>query len=144
MTEREAAAKDWLTRNEFRWNEIKSLEMRLEEMRDQVNKSVAPPKEICVQTQPRNVQAEKIADIVDFEKKIDELKARYQSLEQVTVQTIEKLRDPVKINILLFRYVYHRSWSYIAGKMHYKESYIYVLHSKALNSLYPLIEWAAD
>ena len=139
MTDREAAAKDWLQRNESRWNEIKSLELRLEEMSDQVNKSVAAPKEICVQTQPRNVQAEKIADIVDFEKKIDDMKVRYELLEKVTVETIEKLRDPVKENILIFRYVYHRSWSYIAGKMHYKESYIFALHQKALNSLYPLI-----
>ena len=91
MTDRQAAAKDWLTRNEFRLNEIKSLELRLEEMRDQVNKSVAAPKEICVQTQPRNVQAEKIADIVDFEKKIDDMKVRYELLEKVTVETIEKL-----------------------------------------------------
>ena len=144
MTDREAAAKDWLQRNEFRWNEIKSLELRLEEMRDQVNKSVAAPKEICVQTQPRNVQAEKIADIVDFEKKIVDLRKRYELLEQTTVETINKLRDPVKENILLFRYVYHRSWSYIAGKMHYKESYIYALHSKALNSLYPLIDFTAE
>ena len=144
MTDREAAAKDWLQRNEFRWNEIKSLELRLEEMRDQMNKSVAAPKEICVQTQPRNVQAEKIADIVDFEKKIVDLRKRYELLEQTTVETINKLRDPVKENILLFRYVYHRSWSYIAGKMHYKESYIYARHSKALNSLYPLIDFTAD
>ena len=144
MTDREAASKDWLQRNEFRWNEIKSLELRLEEMRDQVNKSVAAPKEICVQTQPRNVQAEKIADIVDFEKKIVDLRKRYELLEQTTVETINKLRDPVKENILLFRYVYHRSWSYIAGKMHYKESYIYALHSKALNSLYPLIDFTAE
>lgn len=144
MTDREAAAKDWLSRNEFRWNEIKSLELRLEEMRDQVNKSVAEPKEICVQTQPRNVQAEKIADIVDFEKKIVDLRKHYELLEKTTVETIEKLRDPVKVNILLFRYVYHRSWSYIAGKMHYKESYIYALHHKALNSLYPLIDFTAD
>ena len=144
MTDREAAAKDWLQRNESRWNEIKSLELRLEEMRDQVNKSVAAPKEICVQTQPRNVQAEKIADIVDFEKKIDDIKVRYELLEKVTVETIEKLRDPVKENILIFRYVYHRSWSYIAGKMHYKESYIFALHQKALNSLYPLIDFTAD
>lgn len=144
MTDRQAAAKDWLTRNEFRFNEIKSLELRLEEMRDQVNKSVSEPKEICVQTQPRNVQAEKIADIVDFEKKIDDLKLRYKELEQVTIQTIEKLRDPVKANILLFRYVYHRSWAYIAGKMHYKESYIFALHIKALDSIYPLIDFTAD
>ena len=144
MTDREAAAKDWLQRNESRWNEIKSLEVRLEEMRDQVNKSVAAPKEICVQTQPRNVQAEKIADIVDFEKKIDDMKVRYELLEKVTVETIEKLRDPVKENILIFRYVYHRSWSYIASKMHYKESYIFALHQKALNSLYPLIDFTAD
>lgn len=144
MTDREAAAKDWLSRNEFRWNEIKSLELRLEEMRDQVNKSVAAPKEVCVQTQPRNVQAEKIADIVDFEKKITDMKTRYELLEQTTVDTIEKLKDPVKQNILLFRYVYHRSWSYIADKMHYKESYIFALHLKALNSIYPLIDFTAD
>lgn len=144
MTDREAAAKDWLNRNEFRWNEIKALELRLEEMRDQVNKSVSQPKEVCVQTQPKNVQAEKIADIVDFEKKIDDLRKRYELLQQTTIQTIERLSDPVKQNILLFRYVYHRSWSYIAGKMHYKETYIYQLHLKALNSIYPLIDFTAE
>lgn len=144
MTDREAAAKDWLNRNLFRWEEIRALELRLEEMRSNVNRSVAAPKEVCVQTQPRNVQAEKIADIVDFEAKIVEKKRYYYLLEKTTVNTIEKMRDPTAQNILIFRYVYRRSWRYIAGKMHYKEAYIYQLHLKALNKLYPLIDFTAD
>ena len=102
------------------------------------------PKEIIVQTQPRNVQAEKIAEIVDFEKKINEKKRQYQELEKTTIRTIERMNDPVCENILIFRYCYRRSWKYIADKLHYRESYIFALHSKALEKVYPLIDWAAE
>lgn len=144
MTDREAAARQWIQRHDYLRDEITSLELRLEEMRDQVNKSVAPPKEIIVQTQPRNVQAEKIAEIVDFEKKINEKKRQYQELEKTTIRTIERMNDPVCENILIFRYCYRRSWKYIADKLHYRESYIFSLHSKALEKVYPLIDWAAE
>lgn len=144
MTDKEAAARQWIQRHDYLRDEITSLELRLEEMRDQVNKSVAPPKEIVVQTQPRNVQAEKIAEIVDFEKKINEKKRQYQELEKTTIRTIERMNDPVCENILIFRYCYRRSWKYIADKLHYRESYIFALHSKALEKVYPLIDWAAE
>ena len=141
MTDREAAAKEWLNRNEELREEIRVLEMRLEEMRASVNKSVGAPEEIKVQTQPQNNQAEKIADIVDFEKKIDEKRLYYKLLEEKTIETIDRLRDPNKRILLHLRYVHRRSWKYIADKMHLTEAYIYEFHRKALNSLYSVIDW---
>ena len=144
MTDREAAAKDWLNRHEPIRNDIRALELQLEEMRANVNKTVASLQEVKVQTQPQNKQAEKIAEIVDFGKKIEEKKNYLRELDQVTLNTINLMNDPYKRIILVYRYIYHRSWSYIASKLHYKESYIYEMHLKALNSIYPLIDWSAD
>lgn len=144
MTDREAAAKDWLNRNEELREEIRVLEMRLEEMRASVNKSVGAPEEVKVQTQPQNNQAEKIAEIVDFEKKIDEKRKYYYMLEKKTVEVIDRMRDPNKRILLYFRYVNRRSWKYIAEKMHLTESYVYEFHRKALSSLYTVIEWGID
>lgn len=144
MTDKEAAARDWLQRHDYLYQEIRSLELRLEEMRDQVNKSVSPPKDVVIQTQPKNLQAEKIAEIVDFEKKIEEKKELYKELEKKTISTIEKMNDPVMENILIFRYCYRRSWRYIAEKLYYRESYIFALHSKALEKVYQFIDWSAE
>ena len=144
MTDKEAAARDWLNRNEPRRDEIRSLELQLEEMRDRVNKSVGVPKDVVVQTQPRNNQDERIAEIVDFEKKIIEKRYHFELLEQVTKDTIERMNNPTMRMILIYRYLYRRSWRYIAEKMHYKEGYIFELHVKALNAIYPLIDWSAD
>lgn len=144
MTDKEAAARDWLQRHDYLYQEIRSLELRLEEMRDQVNKSVSPPKDVVVQTQPKNVQAEKIAEIVDFEKKIEEKKELYKELEKKTIITIEKMNDPVCESILILRYCYRRSWRYIAAKLYYRESYIFALHSKALEKVYQFIDWSAE
>ena len=144
MTDREAAAKEWLNRNEELREEIHVLELRLEEMRASVNKSVGAPEEIKVQTQPQNNQAEKIADIVDFEKKIDAKREYYRMLEQTTIDTIDRMRDPNKRILLYLRYVSRRSWRYIADKMHLTESYVYEFHRKALSSLYSVIEWGKD
>lgn len=144
MTDKEAAARDWLNRNEPRRDEIRSLELQLEEMRDRVNKSVGVPKDVVVQTQPRNNQDERIAEIVDFEKKIIEKRHHFELLEQVTKDTIERMNNPTMRMILIYRYLYRRSWRYIAEKMHYKEGYIFELHVKALNAIYPLIDWSAD
>lgn len=143
MTDKESAAKDWLTRNDWRRNEIRSLELQLEEMRAAVAKMVSPPEEVRVQTQPKNNAAEKIAEIVDFEKQIEVKRAYYKLLEKTTVDTINRL-DPTKRILLLYRYVYHRPWKYIARKMHYTEIYCYELHVKALNSIYPLIDFTAE
>lgn len=142
MTDREAAARDWLNRHSWRLDEIKGLELQLEEMRAAINKTVKPPKEVSVQTQPRNVQDEKISEIVDFEKRIQSKRDEYNLLQKTTIDTINRL-DPSKRIILLYRYIYHRSWRYISGKLHYTESYCFELHVKALNSIYPLIDFSA-
>lgn len=141
MTDREAAAKEWLLRNEPVREEIRSLELRLEEMRAAVNKSVGAIQDVKVQTQPQNKQAEKIAEIVDFAEKVQKKREYYQFLEEKTISTIEKIRDPNKRTLLFLRYVYRRSWRHIAAKMHLTESYVYEFHRKALSTLYGVIEW---
>lgn len=144
MTDKQAAAKQWLTRNDALRDEIRTMELKIAEMRAAVNNVVNVPKEVSVQTQPKNIQAEKIAEICDFDNKIKAKKMRFEILQKKTADTIEKLNDPVKGMILTYRYIYRRSWRYIADKMHYKESYIYEMHLKSLNAIYPFIDWAAD
>ena len=143
MTDKEAQARDWLKRNDFRLEEIKAMEMELEEMRAAINQTVKPPKDVNVQTQPRNVQDERIAELVDFEKKIQEKRDYYNMLEKTTVDTINRL-EPGKRIILLYRYVYHRPWKYIAAKMHYTENYCFEMHLRALRSIYSLIDFTAE
>lgn len=140
MTDKEAAAKEWLNRYEPLRSEIRSMELQLEEMRANVNKSVGIPKEVCVQTQPQNKQDERIAEIVDFEEKIKQKREILKAKEKTTLRTIDKMSDPVKRIILIYRYIYRRSWEYIGRKMHYKSSYIYEMHLKALTAIYPLID----
>ena len=144
MTDKQAASKDWLNRNEPLREEIRAMELRIEEMRDQVNKTTQIPKEISVQTQPKNAAAERIAEICDFEKKIAATREQFLLCQKTTTSTIERLNDPIKSRILIYRYIYRRSWRYIAGKMHYKEGYIYELHLKALTALFPFIDWSAE
>lgn len=143
MTDREAAARDWLMRNEWRREEIHSMELQLIEMREAVNATVKPPNEVNVQTQPRNVQADKIADIVDFEERIQQKRDYYNQLEAKTIETIGKV-DTSKEIILLYRYVYHREWKYIAHRLHYSLPYLYEMHRKALNAIYPYIDFTED
>lgn len=143
MTDKEAAARDWLKRNDFRLEEIKTMELELEEMRAAINQTVKPPKDVNVQTQPRNVQDERIAELVDFEKKIKEKRDHYKLLEKTTVDTINRLAPSNRI-ILLYRYVYRKPWKYIAAKMHYTENYCFEMHLRALRSIYSLIDFTAD
>lgn len=144
MTDKQAAAKEWLNRNEPLRDEIRAMELRIAEMRAAVNNVVTVPKEVSVQTQPKNIQAEKIAEICDFDNKIKAKRLRFEMLQNKTTKTIDQLNDPVKGMILMYRYIYRRSWRYIADKMHYKESYIYEMHLKALTAIYPFIDWAGD
>lgn len=141
MTDKEAAARDWLNRNKWRLDEIKELELKLELMRDNVNKSVSPPQEVKVQTQPRNKQAEKIAEIVDFEKQIEEKRRYYTALQEISVDTICKLRDPTKKVILIYRYIIGEPWKEIAKKTHYTENYCFEMHLRALADLYQYIDF---
>ena len=144
MTDKQAAAKQWLTRNEPLRDEIRAMELKIQEMRAAVNNVVTVPKEVSVQTQPKNMNAEKIAEICDFDEKIRVKRLRFEMLQDNTAKTIDKLNDPVKGMILHYRYIYRRSWRYIAAQMHYKESYIYEMHLKALTAIYPFIDWAGD
>lgn len=144
MTDREAAARDWLSRNDFRRNEIRALRLQLEEMRASVSKTTATIQEVKVQTQPRNAQDEKIADIVEFEKKIKEKEKILEALDETTIRTIERMKDPTRKIILLYRHIYMRGWGYIAEKLHYTTSYCHAIYYKALDGIYPLIEWSAE
>ena len=144
MTDREAAARDWLCRNDWRRDEIRGMILQLEEMRASVNKSVATIQDVKVQTQPKNVQDEKIADIVEFEKKIKEKQDYLNALDESTIKTIEKLKDPTRKIILMYRHIYSRGWGYIAEKLHYTKSYCHAIYYKALDSIYTEIDWSAE
>lgn len=142
MTDKEAAARDWLNRNKWREDEIKELELKLEIMRDNVNKTISPPQEIKVQTQPRNKRGEQIAEIVDFEKQIEEKRRYYAALQDESVKTICRLRDATKKTILVYRYIIGLSWKEISKKTHYTESYLYDMHLRALADLYQYIDFS--
>ena len=52
MTDKQAAAKDWLNRNYSKHEEIQALRMKLEDMRAGSVKAVSVPDVDKVQTQP--------------------------------------------------------------------------------------------
>lgn len=142
MTDKQAAARDWLQRNQWRKDEIRAMRAKLEAMRESVAKVVAVPNDVKVQTQPGNRSEKAICEIVDFEKEIDDRARYFQELDRMTLVTIGKLNNAQYVYLLTSRYLLEKTWKEIAGELHYTENYCYELHLKALDNIYSYIDFS--
>lgn len=142
MTDKQAAARDWLQRNDWRADEIHDMQLKIEVMRESVAKSVNVPQENKVQTQPGNSTERMLAEIIDFEKEIENKRLYLAELQRASVDTISKMRDPIKKTLLVYRYIIRKHWREIARELHYTENYCFELHLRALDELYPFIDFS--
>ena len=66
----------------------------------------------------------------------EELKARIAAMEEEVRKSQGANAENDRLRQLLeLRYINHRSWRAIAREMHYDESWVYVLHGKALRQI---------
>ncbi len=143
MTEKQAAAKEWLNRNFCKHEELQALYMKLDDMRAGSVKAVAAPAEgEKVQTQPNPKSGENyILSIVTFEEMIKQKERQLHLSDLETARTIDKLTSAAERAVLIYRYLCYLHWPEIARKMAYCERRCHELHDDALAHIAELINY---
>ena len=114
MTDKAAAAKDWLNRNYSKHEEIQALRMKLEDMRAGSVKAVSVPEADKVQTQPDPKSGENyILAIVTFEEMVSQKERQLRLSDLETARTIDLVPDPIQRAILIYRYLSYQHWNHI-------------------------------
>ena len=143
MTDKQAAAKEWLNRNFQELEEIRALELKLSTMRENVGNLTAQASEVKVQKQPNPHAVENsIISLVAFSETIENKKARLFASEQITMNTILKLEGlTLEKTVLIYRYLCCLPWKEIAAKMNYTENYLHEIHMRALTAIADKIDY---
>lgn len=142
MTDKAAAAKEWLNRNEDTRIEIHGLLLKLEEMRQAASRLVASVDDNKVQTQPDPRRTEnKILRIVEFEEKICSMRVKLEASDMVTLETIKRLPNAKERQVLMYRYYNGLPWGSIACILNYTENYCFELHRDGLEHIADLIDY---
>lgn len=142
MTEKQAAAKNWLNRNYNLHEEIRALKLKLDEMRESANQITGKVEEVRVQTQPDPKSGEsRILSIVEFSQEVESRAEKLRQSDIETMHVIIKLEDVKERMILIYRYLLYKSWSYISKRLNYSESYCHEIHSAALTKIADLIDY---
>lgn len=142
MTDKQAAAKDWLNRNQYKHDEIQALYMKLEDMRAGQLKAVSVPDADKVQTQPNPKRGENyILSIVTFEDMIKRKEKEMHASDLETGRAIDKLPDTTERTILIYRYLMYMPWAQISKAMGYSEGYLFRLHEDALEHIAGVIDY---
>ena len=143
MTDKQAAAKDWLNRNQYKHDEIRALYLKLEDMRSGSVKAVSIPDADKVQTQPNPKRGENyILSIVTFEEMIKRKEKEMHASDLETGRAIDKLPKANERTLLIYRYLMYLPWPQISKKMGYAESYLYKLHEDALENIAEVIDYS--
>ena len=141
MTDKQAQAKDWLNRNQWKHDEIRALYLKLEDMRAGSVKAVSADAD-KVQTQPNPKRGENfILAIVSFEEMIKQKERQMHLSDLETARTIDKLTDARERTILILRYLSYLSWPVIAKRMSYSEKTCMRCHEDALEHIADLINY---
>lgn len=136
MTDKAAAAKDWLNRNYSKHEEIQALRMKLEDMRAGSVKAVSVPEADKVQTQPDPKSGENyILAIVTFEEMVSQKERQLHLSDLETARTIDLVPDPIQRAILIYRYLSYQHWNHISKVMGYSEGHLFKLHEDALEAI---------
>ena len=143
MTEKQAAAKEWLNRNFQEVEEIRALELKLSTMRGSIGNLTAAVADVKVQKQPNPHAVENsIISLVAFADAIEAKKARLYASEQNTLAAIEKLEGmPLEKTLLVYRYLCCLPWKDISKRMNYTENYLHEIHMKALSAIADKIDY---
>lgn len=136
MTDKAAAAKDWLNRNYSKHEEIQALRMKLEDMRAGSVKAVSVPEADKVQTQPDPKSGENyILAIVTFEEMVNQKERQLHLSDLETARTIDLLADSMERTVLIYRYLSYQHWNRISNMMGYSERHLYEIHENALEHI---------
>lgn len=142
MTDKQAAARDWLNRNKGKHDEMQAYRMKLDDLRSRANTLIAGANENKVQTQPDPKRGEKyILAAMSFEKQLKQKEQLLQLSELETEKVISKLPNSKERTVLIYRYLCYKSWSYIAKQMHFAANYCQEIHMDALEHIAPLIDY---
>lgn len=142
MTDKQAAAKDWLNRNFNAYKEVRALKLKLREMRAGAGNLTSRAEEVKVQKQPNPKAYEnEIISIIEFAKLIDEKEKRIFASDLETANTINKLEDVKEKTILIYRYLCFLPWEQIANRMNFSVNYCQELHMRALDHVYEQINF---
>lgn len=142
MTDKQAAARDWLNRNQFKHDEIRALYLKLEDMRSGSLKAVSVSDADKVQKQPDPKRGEYfILSIVEFEELIKKKENQVHLSDMETARTIDKLPEARERTILILRYLNYLSWPLIAKRLAYSEKTCQRIHEDALEHIADLINY---
>ena len=142
MTDKQAAARDWLNRNKGKHDEMAAYRLKLEELRQRANTLISTADENKVKTQPDPKRGEKyILAAITFEEQVKQKEQLLQLSELETEKAIAKLPNSKERTVLIYRYLCFKSWAYIAKQMHFAENYCQQIHLDALEHIAPLIDY---
>ena len=142
MTDKQAQAKDWLNRNQYKHDEIRALYLKLEEMRSGSVKAVSVPDADKVQTQPDPKRGENfILSIVAFEEMIKQKERQMHLSDLETARAIDKLPEARERTVLILRYLSYLPWERIARRLSYSEKTCQRIHEDALEHIADLINY---
>lgn len=142
MTDKQAAARDWLNRNKGKHDEIRAYRLKLEDIRSHASVLVNPPKENKVQTQPDPKRGEKaIISAITFEDQIKQKETQLHLSEVETEKVIAKLPNSKERTVLIYRYLCFKSWEYIARQLHFSIGHCHKIHLEALDHIADLIDY---
>lgn len=127
-------AKEWLSQM---WTLDDRVERKLEEvyrMRSQIERANA-----VISDMPRGGGRHDWTDTLikatELERKLLDDIRDMMALKSEIHEAIDLIDDARLRQLLELRYINHRSWRAIAREMHYDESWVYVLHGKALRQI---------
>lgn len=133
-------SKQYLSRAYNLRRRIASKEMHLEELRTQAEHITADLTGMprgSGQASPVENIAVRIADM-SWELELDWLDLI--AIQEEIRKTIERLEDPVAVQLLSYRYISYKPWRQIADLMHYSDRAVYKIHKKALHAIEQFIE----
>ena len=142
MTDKQAAAKDWLNRNFNAYEEVRALKMKLREMRAGAGNLTSRAEEVKVQKQPNPKAIEnEILAIVEFANIIQQKEKTIFASDLETARVINELSEVKEKTILIYRYLCFLPWEQIAKRMNFSVNYCQELHMRALDHIYEHINF---
>lgn len=88
----------------------------------------------------KDKMASAVERIVDLEREIDRDIDQFVNLKREVMSVIDKVEDPVLIDILYKRYFHYEKWEEIAIEMNYSYRQVTRLHGRALQQVRKIIE----
>ena len=129
-------AKEYLNQAYWLDRRINSKLEQLDTLRAMATKTTSIMRDDVV-SHTRNVHSlqDVIAKIVDMQNEVNADIDRLVDLKSDIMHTIKEVNNPEYQTLLELRYLCYKDWVDIADTMHYSESNVFKLHSRALQAV---------